>query len=537
MNGSVTFIKRRIIFAVISVAMMFLLVAWDKNSPSVTCPLCTIVPEEHMISCSFSFVDGIPESDDACVYLFEQAVYEENGCINEKNPLASLPKQETMTFTFVYKKAYLFSTFTPALKIDGVYVPLCDGQYITNPEVVAKNTEPYIQPDSKKGILLDPNTLDRRELTDLNVKRIVFNIPLSFIMGETEHEECPTIRYFYNGEYYCYNGFRLAGFDSLFSYLTEHGYHVTAIVLNDWNCDFPQMIHKKSRVRTKQSEYYAFNTEEAEGAKLLEATALFLADRYSGGPYGMIQDWIIANEINQQKIWNYMATDDLNYYVASFEKAFRIFYNAIKSSYANAHVYFSLDHDWNDNSGNAERFFNGRDVLYQFNACALRGGNYDWGLAIHPYPVPLPHTRFWEGIFRKEEDAGTLTLMNLSACTDILKKEEFRDTQGKVRSLSVSELGFSSYSGEKLQAAAFAYSFYIVDNNPFIDSYLWNRQCDDRESLKSGLALGLYNKDYSPKYIVDVFANIDSPAGEAYVPEMLEIIGKSDLKEALSAAR
>ena len=174
--------------------------------------------------------------------------------------------------------------------------------------------------------------------------------------------------------------------------------------------------------------------------------------------------------------------------------------------------------------------------MYKFNTYANRGGNYDWSLAIHPYPAPLTRVRFWKAYNDKTEKASVVTPMNLSAVTEVLKKDEFLDSNGDVRNISVTELGFSSRAGEKLQAAAFAYSYYIIENNEYISSYLLNRETDDKGALKSGLALGIYNNDYSPKYIKDVFRNIDSDEGKKYIPEMLEIIGSGSLEEALSWA-
>ena len=109
----------------------------------------------------------------------------------------------------------------------------------------------------------------------------------------------------------------------------------------------------------------------------------------------------------------------------------------IKSNYSNANVYFSIDHDWNDNCGNNERFFNGRDFLYRFNEYAKRGGNYNWSLAIHPYPNPLPNVRFWRSRPDKSEKASVVTPMNLSAVTDVLTKEDFLNPDGDVREISV----------------------------------------------------------------------------------------------------
>lgn len=497
---------------------------------------CLIGENSDTIKLSFDFSGGIPDGDDEFIYLFEFSTYEKEVLDENKMPLTSVYKDSEVLVEIPYETRYLFSRFAPAILYEGEYVLLSDGKYVSNPEILAKNTSEYPQISSKKGILFDANTIDKDEFYDLNVKRIVYNIPLSYIIGESDNLDAPTIDYEYNGEIYHFNGYLCAGFDSLFSYMQEQGIHCTAIILNDWNKSNPEIIHPKSRTRTGNSMYYAFNTAEEEGVRLMEATAMFLSERYSSGEYGLVHDWIIANEINQQKIWNYMATDNINYYTEEFEKSFRTFYNAIKSNYSNARVYFSVDHDWNDNYGNNSSFFNGRDIVYTFDECAKKGGNYDWNLAIHPYPNPLTRVKFWNQIYAKDEEAKIVTPMNLSAVTSMMTKEEFLNTKGNVRDISVPELGFSSKASEKLQATAFAYCYYIIENNEYISSFVLNRETDDRGSLKSGLALGIYNNDYSPKEIKNVFANIDSDDGQEYIQDMLSVIGAGSLEEALDWA-
>ena len=498
---------------------------------------CVISDDCSSVLFEMNFEDGIPESDDDNIYLFELSTYENEEIISETKPVGSSEKNLDVVVEVPYKDRYLFSRFVPTILYNEEYIPLSNGLYLSNPERLANNTSDYPIVESKKGILLDANTIDKDELYDLNVKRAVYNIPLSLIIGDSDNTVIPTIDYEYNGEVYHFNGYFCAGYDSLFSYLQSQGIHSTAIILNDWNKNNPEIIHPLSRKKTGKSLYYAFNTEEEDGVRLMEATAMFLADRYSSGEYGMVYDWVIANEINQQTIWNYMSTSDLDYYTESFERTFRTFYNAIRANYSNAKVYFSIDHDWNDNYGNNSRFFNGRDILYKFNELASRNGNYDWNLSIHPYPQPLPRVRFWKGEFDKTEEAGVVTPMNLSSLTDVMTKKEFLNKEGDVRDIAVTELGFSSKSSEKLQAAAFAYCYYIIDNNEYINSFLLNRQTDDTEALKSGLALGIYNNDYSPKYIKEVFANVDSEKGKKYIPEMLEIIGAESFEEAMSWAK
>lgn len=513
-------------------------VSFDKDNAFSYCdnPVCLYDKETNTINISISF-NTIPISDDSNIYLYEFSNYENESSFEGKIYVAKKRKNSSISISIPYTTKRLFSRFVPVIFYENNIYALSLGQYITNPEDIAKNNTPYPVIDSKKGILLDPLTIERPELDNLNVKRVVFNIPISFIMGETDNDTYPTVNFMYRGQTYKFNGYMLAGFDSLFKYLSDNNYHITAIVLNDWNKIHPEIIHPMSRNRTYRSMYYAFNTEEKEGVKTMEATALFLASRYSGGEYGLIHDWVIANEINQQKVWNYMNTSDVNMYVTSFEKSFRSFYNAIKSQYSNANIYYSIDQNWNSNNGQNHQFFNAKNIVNIFNEKSKAHGNYDWGLSIHPYPAPLTNTKFWHGYRDKSENASLITPMNLSVITDYMTGSDLLDTKGNVRQIGITELGFSSRSGEKSQAAAFAYCYHIIENNKYINSFLMNRQTDSKDSLKSGLALGIYNPDYSPKYIADVFANIDTKEGDEYLSEMLEIIGASSLEEALSWAK
>lgn len=477
----------------------------------------------------------IPQSDDAYFYLFTVECYEDMQELLGK-PVAVWGKGATSKVSFAYKQEYLFEQFIPALLIEGQYVPVGKGTYLLNPEALAENQDSYPDMGSKKGVLLDPTMLGTKELTDLEVKHTIYNIPLSTLMGETTDEAYPTIVYNFEGEEYHFNGKVVNDYDGLFSYLASLGMCSTAVVLNDWNDAHMEMIHPKARNHKSGAYYYMFNTEEEEGVKTLEAVAAFLAQRYSSGEHGMVHNWVIANEINQFKTWNYMNTKDPIYYAQEFEKSFRIFYQAIKSKYANARVYFSVDHDWNSNHDNNKNYFNARDLIAAFNDAVKEHGNYDWGIAIHPYPEPLTRVNYWSSDIDKTQDAEVLTIMNLNVLTDLLGQEEYLDTEGEMRSITITELGFSSRSGEKLQAAAFAYCYFIVDANPYIDAFILNRQTDAPEEVVSGLAFGLYEYNHSEKYLKEVFRYIDTDRAQEYVEFMLNILGAESLEEALSWA-
>lgn len=529
----------------------------ETESPEERAERLTIgnveIPEEELPSyaedtvCSFAddgtlkmtlTLPDIPRSEDAMIYVFAFEPCEDLSDPETFHcrPAAKAEKATECTIEWEYDAEQLFCQFVPAVRLNGRYTALSGGVYISNPEAAAANPDGYPETRSKKGLLLDPEMLGTTYLTDLGLQHAIYNIPLSKILGETTDEQYPTISYEYKGHVYKFNGHGIEAYDNLFTYLTNAGLVTTAVILNDWNEEYPELIHPLARNKNKKAYYYAFNTSDEAGCRILEAIATFLMERYSG-EHGLVSSWVVANEINQNRTWNYMDTEDVAFYGAEYEKALRIFYTAAKKNFAGAKVYVSIDHDWNDNEGDNSAFFNGRDVLEAINEAARKKGNYDWGLAIHPYPNPLSKVNYWTVTYEKTMDAPLLTLMNLSTVTDFLKQEEYLDRSGNVRSITVTELGFTSASGEKLQAAAFAYCYYIIDANPYIEAFIMNRQTDAIEEVRQGLAFGIYELDHSAKFIFDIFKDIDTEAGKDNIDFMLNIIGADSLEEALSWAQ
>ena len=480
-------------------------------------------------------IPQIPQSDDAYVYLFRKECFDKTTQLSGE-PIASGLKGTTCEIIFPYVKEYLFENFVPALLIEEQYIPISNGIYLSNPEALAKNQDKYPETNSKKGLLLDPTMVGSDKLTDLGVKHAIYNIPLSIIISDNNQDKTKVISYTYKGKAYYFNKEAIEGYDGLFTFLNKEEMTCTAIILNDWNESHIELIHPDARNKESGAYYYMFNTMQKEGTQTIEAIASFLTERYSGEKHGLVHSWVIANEINQQKIWNYMDTDDVDYYAEEFEKAFRIFYQAAKSQYADSKVYFSIDHDWNNNENEHSKYFNGRDLVTAFNKAALKHGNYDWGIALHPYPNPIARVDYWKQQYDKSQDAEILSLMNLYTLIDFLKQDVYLNTENKVRNLTITELGFTSSTGEKLQAAAFAYCYHIVEANPYINAFIMNRQTDAPEELKQGLAFGIYKYNQKPKFIKEVFQYIDTDKSDKYTTFMLEIIGAETLNEALSWA-
>ena len=494
---------------------------------------CIIDPDTKRISVTVEG-DGVPKSDDKYYYLFALNTYD-SGIAEGSDYIARDYKDNTTSFgvalNYNLSNSRLYKKFVVAVKKDGQYVQVSSPSYITNPEAIARYSSVYQPAASKKGLLVDPNRLRGNELDDLGVKQAAYNIPVARLLGPTTSAAYPTIHYTYNGKTYAFNGQVVAEYDIVFSTLTAKGITTTAIILNNYSSSYSQLIHPRAR-GGGSAPYYMFNGAEESGVEYMAAIGSFLAERYSDNRHGKISNWIIANEVNARKEWNHMEYTDIETYVEEYAKAFRVFYTAIKSVSGSARVYISLDQQWDRNIKNNTNY-DGRDILDVFNRNITSKGNIDWGVAQHPYNVPLTEARTWKGSKYVEHGAGTsmLTMANIEVLINYLRQEQFLTDTGEVRSILISELGYTSHAGEAYQAAAFAYAYYKIAAYDEIDGFLLNRETDAGEEVAQGLAFGLTDAGGRHKQIYDVFKYIDTPNHAAYTDFAKGIIGISNWNE------
>ena len=497
---------------------------------------CEISSEDHSKVVVSGLMDGIPKSDDRRIYVFNISTYND-GLMDGQEPITSIRKSDdqfSFTFNLNYKQAdsRLFDKFAIGIKQNGKYVLLSNSNYITNPEARAQYQYAYPKAASIKGLLIDPNKLRGNELSDLGVKQAAYNIPIGRLVGHTSSANYPTIYYNYNGQTYLFDGQVVAEYDIVFSRLTQLGIQTTAIILNDWDGGYLNLIHPNAR-KAGACPYYMFNAADKAGVDHLGAVATFLAERYSGTAHGQVVNWVIANEINARKHWNYYPSVDVQSYTEAYADGFRVFYNAIKSVNACAKIYMPLDQTWNRNLKDGD--YDARDVLDCFNSYIKSEGNIDWDLSHHPYPVPLTHAAFWNmpanykrmNLVTNSADTKMVTIKNINVVTDYLQREEFKNPNGESRSVILSEQGFNSLSGQGIQAAAFAYAYYIAEANSHIDGFLLNRQTDAAAEVAQGMAFGLNNADGSHKQVYNVFKHIDGPNSYSVTDFAKGVIGIS----------
>lgn len=465
---------------------------------------------------------GDNTADNNKLYLFELKAYEDN--LGTRTDYISELDRNTTIKTSIdllegQENTRLYSKFIIAIKKNNKYYPISNAIYITNSGEIAKSKLPYQDANSKKGLLIDMNMIS--DAFELGVKHAIVNFNLDQILGEG-------IDYTYEGKTYHFNKNAIATYDTTVSTFSNKSMQVTAVVVNSWNNTHKELMYPNV-VKNNTAIYYGFNAKTKEGVETTRAIASFLAERYSGDNYnyGRVSNWVIGNEINNNENWNYMGPMDVEKYSKEFARSFRVFYTAIKAKSKNARLFFSVDYDWNYPKANKLKY-RAKQVIDLISDNINTEGNIDWNLAYHPYPLPLTSANFWDdvntGQIKQDETTAIINFANLHVLTDYLKGANFRDTSGKVRRVILSEQGFTSKSPDKaedkdLQAAAFAYAYYIADSDPYIDSFILSRQVDHPVETRDSLYFGLWNTDPAVtdkskatdrKKIWAVFKNIDS---------------------------
>ena len=389
---------------------------------------------------------------------------------------------------------------------------------------------------NKKGVLLESTIAGNTDiLHELGVTQITYNLPLSLL---TEGGGYP---YKYKGVTYEFNRGTIGGYDSLIGKMNKAGISVTLIILNDWHGGDATLVHPLSR-DFAGANYYAFNTAEQAGMDKLEAVAQFLAERYSG-QMGVVDNWIIGNEVNARQEWNYMTPSaGINTCAQEYAKALRLFYSVMTSHNPQARVYACIDHEWSA-SDNAALHYGGKAFLNAMQTYITQTGNFDYGIAIHPYNVPLYKADTWNAGRYATHKANSpyVTTANLDVLTDYISQPAFLAPNGSVRSVICSEVSFNSipyggcYSDGAVQSAAAAYAYLAAENNQHVDGIFLREMDSAVEVASSGIAGGLIGADGTKKPAYAAYAGIDNPKTRGSIIQTMNATAGRDLTKTIVA--
>ncbi len=492
----------------------------------------SITGENVVINVSAS---DLPSSDDGLYYLFAEKPYQGAPA---GSPIASLPVSGSVVFSvplgYQTTSCHLYDKFQVAVKQGGAFISVAGAKYITNPEALSSGSQAR-KNNGKKGLILDGAKIGNgnTEVLTLGVQQGAYNINLTDVIGGNGG-----IRYDYNGKTYYFDSSYMSQYDHCVRTSTNQGIGMTMVLLNPYSRGEEFMISPTARGGIGRSNYYLMNTSEDNGLEYLEAVVSFLAMRYNGkNGCGQVDNWVIANEVNAKNIWNYSGVADEMTYAQLYADSVRVCYNAIKSRNANAYVCISLDQNWT-HVHNAS-YYSARSMLEAFNACVQAQGNFNWGIAEHPYNYPMTWTSFWTpkgaGMITHSPDTPYLSMENIEQLTDFMCQPAMRSPGGGVRPILLTEVGYSSTQGEEAQAAAIVYAYQRCVTNQYIKLITFNRQTDYPVEVKQGLAVGLTRQDGSRKLAFEFFQNMNGGNASAYIGRAASYMGIADWNGAMYA--
>lgn len=366
---------------------------------------------------------SLPASDDNMLYLYALMPYEYSVGAGDVL-IASAPLSTNPAFTFSLNDR-ICNKFALCVKAGGVYTMIAEAQYITNPEVAATRTRtpqsvPFVEPYEKMALV------QLGQVSSLNI--LTFNYSTIVVVNKS----------------------------------------TPALINPKAKTGDPHPIGKKM--------YYALNAGNAEGVSALRTHMLDMA----GNTH--VDEFIIGNEVNT-RTWNYMALTSWEDYIREYVQAFRVAYNTIKSTNANAKVYISLDQQWNRKKAGDYSFIDGADFLLIFNDLICREGNIDWCLAFHPYLTPMTYAKFWDmsgcpnGAYYQQQiqSNAVVSFQNLPAMTGFMAMPAMKNTKGAVRDIILPEIGITQAQGVEVQAAAMLACYQACRNNPYIKRIFFHR--------------------------------------------------------------
>lgn len=400
---------------------------------------------------------------------------------------------------------YVMSKYALAVKVKSSSKPssfrrVSGAGYVSSPEKAALNTAAYKLPKTKKGL----QTTEYSQLKATNSKAVFLNLAMSTVLASNAE----AVSYTYNGKKYSFN--KIGGYTNLVSQCNQKGIPVTIQLLLDWTPSTKGLAAAKSP--RAGSAYYAWNSTSSASRQKMEALFSFLSELFSSDSC-YVSNWILGNEINSARRWNYAGNVSQSTYVKLYSEAFRCLYNAVRSRRASSKCFICLDHYWNT----TREEYAGKSILNSFHA-SLKNlqANVNWNLAYHAYPFPLTDARFWSGKYKNDltnySTSPVISLNNLSVLTNYIKKNFGSKTR-----VILSEQGFTSSQGQDIQAAALALGYYIAACNPMVDTFHIRSYEDQAHEVAQGLAMGIRGKK-----AFQVFKYMDSSKSLRYTSSFLK---------------
>jgi hypothetical protein len=396
------------------------------------------------------------------------------------------------------------------------------------------------QPQTRKtkkgmgGVTLNPIA---GELQEMGVEHVTINIVLNrffrTVPGPT------TTPYEFEGRSYPMDKNALEDMDKTLSFFSRFA-TVSAILL----VATPQNGRERSPLAHPESGppgiYAMPDLTTPGGVQAYRAVLAFLAERYAGGPHGRITHWILHNEIDQAFSWTNMGEQPMDLVMDHYVRSMRLAFLSARRFQPSAKVFISLTHHWTAPEGESLQHYRPREMLDRLADYSRVEGDFEWGIAYHPYPQSLFEAATWNDK-RPEHSFDTpyITLKNIEVLDAYLHREPLLFEGKTPRTVLLSEQGFHTrdYSpfAQQLQAAALVYTWHKIKHLPTIEAFHNHRWIDAKN--EGGLLLGVRtlpepNKPFGERKAAwAVYRDLDTPDEAATTDFAKEIIGVQDFTQ------
>lgn len=409
---------------------------------------------------------------------------------------------------------------------------ICSEGMVSTAEAVSSVSDTN-KPATKKGIQIAPAEIDKA--IELGCSTVFVNFNFSDFTYETTSDNQGENTYTYGGKTYAVNIGVLQSFNTHFETGKMHGIDTIycAVVAGS----MPGLTD----TTPSTALLHAFNTWSSDCKA--NVTKMFkLLAKYMGAN---VDYWVMGNEVDHPKSWYEAGKMSEADFIKNYETTLRIMNDAAKTYNKNSRVMISLDYlwsfNWPDGGYNAKNIIDGVAKLTASN-------NYDWGVAIHPYPLHLKNPNFADDHLEENGywvtnniNTRAITMNNLDVFTNYMQSASLL-YNGKVRPIAITEIGFTAYSStasglvqdQNAQAAYYAYAYYKAEANPLIDSFQMRCYKDDATETAQGYYFGLHDLAGNPRKLLEVMKAINTVDGNSVTDKYLSVLGKKSWAELIS---
>lgn len=343
------------------------------------------------------------------------------------------------------------------------------------------------------------------DLSELGITAVTVNITLSSFLSDRpgpRHERISLVppSLTFGGDTsepppVYFNAAAFDNYDALMNLAREKNFIVTAVVLiptAGTSTASSSLIHPA----TDGGAYAMPNLTDWRWTTLYAVVLDRLAKRYSNPSKapGGITNWIAHNEVDQHRVWTNMGSQPRALVTESYYRSMRMIYNAARTYNPHARVFASLTHSWmvpDDATGSR---LAPREVLVALQRYSILEGDFDWGVAYHPYPENLFAETAWnDKKVNQSLSTPMITIQNIEVLDKFMTHPLMLDSSRNPRSILLSEQGFhtDSYSDQAQanQAASLVYAMSKIAKLKTIESFHYHRWVDNPN--EGGLKLGL----------------------------------------------